>query len=130
MPPKTSSTLANFPSSVASFTYYDRGTFTTGKLVTLLLSQASAPNFIGTVFVLNGQEDDIFCTADALSSLVGSSGQCGYGADSFSARTSMLFPNAKYTWQQLDQTGHCVNLHETAQHAFQVVHRYLESQGY
>ena len=123
--------FGNYSSTVADFDYRHRGTFTAGELATILLGQVPAPKFTGTVLVINGQEDEIFCTTRPVVPLTGPVGQCGYGVDSYSARTSALFPNAEsYRWYQINQTGHCVNLHETAQSAFHLVHTYLESQGY
>ena len=123
--------FGSYTEDVAQFDYAHRGTVASGEVISVELGQTPAPEFTGSIFVLNGQEDEVFCTVNPTDPITGSKGQCGYGSDSFSAKAASLFPNAKsYQWHQTDQTGHCLNLHETAQQSFKTAHDYLAAKGY
>jgi hypothetical protein len=122
----------DFSQALAAYDYANRGAVSVSELATLLLGQVTAPSFAGNVLVIDGKEDAVFCAKDVLAPVVGSiAGNCGSGAQSFTAQTAFLFPHAQsYTWKLVPKTGHCLNLHEDAQQTYALVHQYLQAQGY
>lgn len=44
--------------------------------------------------------------------------------------TQSLFPNAEYNWHAVNATGHAINLHYSAEMAFEVAHEFLAGEAF
>lgn len=117
--------------AVAAFDYAGRGTLTPGEMLISLNGQEVVPDFTGDVFVLNGQYDVPYCSPDPLTALLFPKADCGQGAKSFTSQVGSLYPAAKrFAWKHIANTGHCLNLHTTAQESFKATHDFLAEAGY
>lgn len=112
---------------VLNYDYNHRQTVTLGEILTVILGQGETA-FGGDVFVLNGNEDAVFCQANLLSALAGAPGNCANG---FSSAASALYPKAKsFGFYNTPNTGHCLGTHQSAQQSFAAAHDHLQSLGY
>ncbi|KAF2757971.1 hypothetical protein EJ05DRAFT_476259 [Pseudovirgaria hyperparasitica] len=103
------------------------GTLALGEAATGLLGQLPVPAYTGAVFVLNGNEDTVFCQLLPVGSLLGMMGHCDAGP---SQGVQALYPNARaFSLFDVQNTGHCLNMHHTAQQGYEKVHKFLEAQG-
>ncbi|KAK4494740.1 hypothetical protein PRZ48_014096 [Zasmidium cellare] len=121
----------DYDRAVAAQDYATRGTFPLGEIATVPLGQLPALGFTNSVLLLNGEHDQVFCTRIPTDPLVGYRGDCGTGEDSYTAQSKLLFPNAKtFSYANVAETGHGVDLHRTAQEAFRVAHDFLKDDGF
>lgn len=115
----------------AEFVQYDldhRGTVTLGEVATGTLGQIPAPHFKGAVFVLNGNEDGIFCEDGPVQALATVPGNCSKG---YSSGVASHYPAAsKFGYYNTANTGHCLNIHLTAQESFKHAHNFLSEAGF
>lgn len=101
-----------------------------GEIATSALSQLPAPNYVGSLLLLNGANDQIFCAVLPTDPLLGFRGNCGSGPTSTTAQSKVLFPKASFHWQQVANTGHDLHLHLTAPQTWKITNDYLISQGF
>lgn len=117
----------DYDPEVLKYDYDHRQTVTLGEFLTVILGQVETA-FAGDVFVLNGNEDAVFCQANLVTALAGAPGNC---ADGFSSTASTLYPKAKsFGYYNTPNTGHCLGTHESAQESFAAAHNHLRSLGY
>ncbi|KAK4495388.1 hypothetical protein PRZ48_013719 [Zasmidium cellare] len=115
---------------VADYAFANRGTVTTGEFLTVFLGELPAPGYKGPLLAMNGERDQAFCARLPTDPLVGYRGDCGEGSLSYTALDQTLFPNAApFEYVNLDDTGHNIGLHYTAQRNF-IAHDFLAAQGY
>lgn len=119
-----------YDKQLAAFDFAHTNPIPAGELATSALSQLPAPRYKGSLLLLNGHNDQIFCAVLPTDPLVGFRGDCGSGATSTTAQTQVLFPAAKFFYQQVANTGHDIGLHYTGQQSFKICHDYLASQGF
>jgi pimeloyl-ACP methyl ester carboxylesterase len=117
-----------FDHALAADDFAHRGTFTVGELATITPGLLPVPGYQGPLYVLNGNEDFIFCQVTPLSPLLGLPGDCDAGFDQtvgsfYSAASTFGFSNTA-------NTGHCLNLHQTAQQSFTAAHEFLQQAGF
>ncbi|KAM3414621.1 hypothetical protein BST61_g9780 [Cercospora zeina] len=97
------------------------------EIATVPLGQLSSPDYKGSIFVLNGDEDRIFC-AGLLDTLLGVAGDCSNG---FVSRVQNGYPAAKAFGSYITaNTGHALNAQRTAQESFKAAHDWLAQQGF
>ncbi|KAF2161610.1 hypothetical protein M409DRAFT_28004 [Zasmidium cellare ATCC 36951] len=120
----------DYDKQVAAYDFANTNPVPAGELATSALSQLPAPLYKGSLLLLNGQNDQIFCAVLPTDPLIGGLGNCGTGATSTTARTQVLFPAAKFYYNQVANTGHDLDLHRTAAQTFKISHDYLASQGF
>ncbi|GIZ49301.1 hypothetical protein CKM354_001233300 [Cercospora kikuchii] len=97
------------------------------EIATVPLGQLPAPEYQGSVFVLNGNQDAIFCVG-LLDTLLGVPGDCSNG---YAERVKDGYPKAKAFGSHITaNTGHAMNNHRTAQESFKAAHDWLEQQGF
>lgn len=71
------------------------------------------------------------CAHDPALAAVGRDGDCGSGSTSLPALSKILFPAAKsFKYDIVPNTGHFINLHNTAYQAYQKASAYLTAQGF
>lgn len=118
----------DFDDAVFQQDFSRRGTLTVAEVYTATFGQVNAPNYTGSVFVLNGNEDGVFCEDGPLQAILGVAGDCSKG---FSAGVRDGYPNAKaFEFYNTANTGHCLNTHRTAQESFKAAHDWLGGQGF
>lgn len=123
--------FGDYSQKVFNYDYENRGTISISEFATSPLVQVPAVLYTGSVFLLIGQEDQIMCTREPADALVGDKGQCGTGPTSLPALSQILFPAAKsFQYALVPNTGHFINLHNTAYHAYQKASSYLTAQGF
>ncbi|KAF2162626.1 hypothetical protein M409DRAFT_68938 [Zasmidium cellare ATCC 36951] len=121
----------DYDPAVAAQDYATRGTYPLGEIATVPLGQLPALGYTNSVLVMNGEHDQVFCTRVPTDPLVGYRGNCGEGEGSYTAQTRLLFPNVKaFEFENVEETGHDVDYHRTAQEAFAVAHGSLSRQGF
>ncbi|GAM91161.1 hypothetical protein ANO11243_092080 [Dothideomycetidae sp. 11243] len=111
----------NFDPAVLALAYATGGTVTFGELFTIANGPAPAKQYTSPVAVVNGDADLPFCL-----------GNCSYPTNLAAAVFPMLYPNvpANKTGTYLaPSTGHGLNLHFTAEAAFNYIHSFLKAQG-
>ncbi|KAB8360934.1 hypothetical protein FH972_024666 [Carpinus fangiana] len=103
---------------------FDRaGTLAAGEAFSGLLGPSVSKGFKGPVYVVNGQEDTLFCSL-ALPNV--SRGDC----TTPTKEIKPLYPAAKsYQAHNVPATGHVMNLHYSAQKTFHDAHKWLCSVG-
>lgn len=117
-----------YSNRILDYDFENRGTVTLGEAITGALGQFPAPSFKGAVFVLNGNEDAIFCQDSIEHGLAGFAGNCSNG---FSSSVGLSYPAArKFDFYNTANTGHCLNTHDTAQESFQQAHKFLAGAGF
>ncbi|EKD19781.1 ctr copper transporter family protein [Drepanopeziza brunnea f. sp. 'multigermtubi' MB_m1] len=108
--------------------YLNRGTLTLGEAVSSALIP-TASRYKGSVFVMTGQQDVVFC--GSLGFIGGGPGNCGNGSWSILAQTQALYPQASnYTYYGLPNAGHCWEHQYVAQDGFARAHDWLAGRGY
>ncbi|KAK4496552.1 hypothetical protein PRZ48_012532 [Zasmidium cellare] len=120
----------DYDKQVSAYDFANTNPVPTGEFATSALSQLPAPLYKGSLFLLNGQKDQIFCAVLPTDPLIGGLGNCGSGSTSKTAGTQVLFPAAKFYYNQVANTGHDLDLHLTANQTFKLSHDYLASQGF
>ncbi|KZV93768.1 alpha/beta-hydrolase [Exidia glandulosa HHB12029] len=88
-----------------------KGTFATGELSH---NVSSAPDFTGHVGAFIGEHDILNCDAGCTNV----------------PNEPTFFPAATYEYTIIPRSGHCLNLHYTAQLTFASVHRFLSQHGF
>ncbi|EME41981.1 hypothetical protein DOTSEDRAFT_72924 [Dothistroma septosporum NZE10] len=118
----------DYDPAVLQFDYDTRGTVTNGESETTPLGQYTAPEYTGAVFVLNGNEDGIFCEQHPAAEGTAGSANCSNG---FSSGVHDAYPKARcFDYYNTPNTGHCLNTHRTAQQSFKVTHDWLAREGF
>ncbi|KAF2209971.1 hypothetical protein CERZMDRAFT_46247 [Cercospora zeae-maydis SCOH1-5] len=117
----------DYDEKIFSEDYDGRQAVPLSEIATVPLGQLPAPAYKGSVFVLNGNEDGIFCVG-LLDTLLGVPGDCSKG---FVSRVQNGYPAAKAFGSHITaNTGHAVNRHRTAQESFKAAHDWLAQQGF
>lgn len=116
----------HFDTNYVALDYAARGTTTIGEAITGALGISVAEDYTGSVLVLNGNQDAVFCGYFDL--LIEGPGNCE-GAGTL-ARTQALYPRANYSWFLLDNAGHCGQHQCMAQFGFKYAHDWLAAQGF
>lgn len=108
----------SFDPAIEQYNWDHRDVVSTGEMISILAGTTKTP-YAGPVQIIDGQLDTIFCKA--------SDGKCSRGRDTPPGNAVNLFPNAKsFTYNLIPDTGHCLNLHFSAQHTFSVAHDFLQ----
>lgn len=108
--------------------FLNRGTLTLGEAASSALIP-TANRYTGSVFVMTGQQDVVFCGSFGFQG--GGPGNCGSGAYSILAQTQTLYPRASnYSWYAVPNSGHCWEHQYSAQGGFEVAHNWLAGRGY
>ncbi|CZT43846.1 uncharacterized protein RSE6_03939 [Rhynchosporium secalis] len=108
--------------------YLKRGTLTVGEAASSALIP-TASRYTGSVFVMTGQQDVVFCGSFGFQG--GGPGNCGTGAFSILAQTQTLYPRASnYSYYAVPNSGHCWEHQYSAQGGFEVAHDYLASRAF
>lgn len=125
---KTLYWAGDYKNRIFHMDYADRSTTAIGETLTAGLGQRSVPEYPGQVFVLNGNLDVVNCSPTNTSALEGQQGDC---SDGFTSGVQAYYPNASaFSYYNVANTGNNINLHETAQEAFQAAHNWLAQVGY
>ncbi|KAH8820726.1 Alpha/Beta hydrolase protein [Xylogone sp. PMI_703] len=99
-------------------------TVSVGEMLTATDTIGTAPDFTGKVLILNGEHDECFCGPGT--TLLGPA-----DCNAFSSSSLSLFPNATTSnYTSIPNTGHCFNLHYSAQQAFERAHDWLAGIGF
>lgn len=107
--------------------YARRGTLTLGEILTFPFVTTAAPGYTAPMFVLTGQQDNIFCSP----SIGLLPPNCGTGPNNMVAKSQAMYPAASvYDWYVLPNAGHCWHLHYSAKEGFKASHDWLESVGF
>lgn len=78
--------------------------------------------------MLDGNGDGIFRECSEAEPLAGVAGD---GAHGYAPDVKQLFPAArKFAFHLTPNTGHCINLHRTAQESFHAAHAFLVRVGF
>ncbi|KAH6716910.1 hypothetical protein BKA61DRAFT_671380 [Leptodontidium sp. MPI-SDFR-AT-0119] len=108
--------------------YEKRDTLTVGEAASSALIP-TAHRYTGSVFVMTGQQDVVFCGSFGFQG--GGPGNCGVGAYSILAQTQTLYPHASnYSWYAVPNSGHCWEHQYSAQGGFEIAHDWLAGRGY
>ena len=109
----------NFPPQNLELAEATKQTATFGEIFTQGTVVAPAVNFTGPVFVVNGANDLPFCDGD-----------CTYPTDK-AAQVLLLYPFAATgsTSYNVPDTGHGINLHYSAQSAYEKINSFVEAHG-
>ncbi|KAI6712745.1 hypothetical protein JHW43_004712 [Diplocarpon mali] len=108
--------------------YLNRGTLTLGEAASAALIP-TASRYKGSLFVITGQEDAVFC--GSLGFIGSGPGNCGNGAWSMLAQTQTLYPHASnYSYYAVPNAGHCWEHQYSAQDGFAVAHNWLAGRGF
>ena len=114
------------PSFIA-LDYTARGTITIGEAITGALGKSVAEEYTGSVLVLTGNRDVVFCGTLYLP--IEGPGNCN--GSGILEETRTLYPRARpYSWFSLDNSGHCWQHHYTAQTGFKYAYDWLAQQGF
>ncbi|KAJ8611920.1 hypothetical protein MRB53_037716 [Persea americana] len=120
--------FGKYSEDLVDLDFANRGAVPLGEVLTSLLGQLPAPSFTGPVFVLTGQEDQVFCARGEVNGLLGQSADCGSGSTSAGAETQRLYPGStRYAYYHVLQNGHDTNFHTTARSSFKVAHDFINS---
>jgi pimeloyl-ACP methyl ester carboxylesterase len=118
----------DYAEEVFQYDYSRRQTVTVSEVLTALLGQSPVPEYGGDVFVLNGNEDGIFCEDGPVQALAGVRGDCGKG---YSSGAKDAYPKARrFGWYNTAETGHLLNNHRTARESFEAAHEFLATSGF
>ncbi|KAF8863223.1 hypothetical protein BDZ45DRAFT_738558 [Acephala macrosclerotiorum] len=113
--------------------YNNRGTITVGEAATgALIPTAHA--YKGSVLVISGQEDVVFCGSFGFPGtplgLLGA-GNCGTGPTNKLAKTNIIYPSASnYSWFSVPNAGHCWEHQRDAMVGFKYSHDWLAGRGF
>lgn len=110
-----------------AFDYALRETITVGEGATGAVS-GDTSTFDGPVLAISGQQDVLFCGTNALP--IDGPGECVSPTFNYLEGTASLYPNAKYSWYNVPNAGHCWQLHYSAQQGFAVTHNWLAKNGF
>mgnify|MGYP005988817661 CR=1 FL=1 len=120
--------IGDYDESVLDYQWERRGTFSVGEIATALVGQVPSPSFKGDVFVLNGDEDQVFCS-NHVSALAGLPGHCEEGK--YHETVKAAYPNARsFAYHNIPNTGHCIMAHRTAGESVKIAHNYMASIGF
>ncbi|KAJ3472660.1 hypothetical protein NLG97_g10809 [Lecanicillium saksenae] len=111
-------------SRVLDYAWKTRGIFTVGEMLTALLGQGKASGFSGDVFVLNGDQDNLFCASNPITATEGKRGRCE--AEDTSKHVQRDYPAARrFDYLNLPNTGHSLLLHRDASVAISAAHEFI-----
>ncbi|XWW92321.1 hypothetical protein V2A60_000244 [Cordyceps javanica] len=114
----------NVDQAVLDHEWETRGVITAGELLTALLGQGKAPDYKGDVFVVNGDQDVLFCASDPVTAAEGNPGACE--SRQTSQHVSHYYPSARrFEYLNLADTGHSLGLHEHAFNAIAASHEFM-----
>ncbi|GAB7338761.1 hypothetical protein MBLNU457_5470t1 [Dothideomycetes sp. NU457] len=111
----------NFDPAVLAEANANKGTVTIGEFFSLTASTKPAMNYTGPVAVVDGANDLPFCF-----------GNCSYPSNQLTPVLSALYPNVPMNMTgtfQVPVTGHGINLHYSAQTAYNYIMTFLKGQG-
>ncbi|KAL8714236.1 MAG: hypothetical protein Q9220_001965 [cf. Caloplaca sp. 1 TL-2023] len=112
-----------FDPSILQFAESSKFPFTLGELLTIGSGPMAAPMFKGPVQIVTGRQDAIYCGGDCL--VTGDPALA-----SIPAKSKMAFPAAKAFEAYIQpDTAHALNLHYNSTGAYNVIQRFLTSQG-
>lgn len=111
----------SFDPEVETHDFETASTMTVAELVTVFRGFEASNGYGGAVKVINGEEDKCFCEG----------GHCSDGPNGACALAANMFPSAStYSYSIIPRTGHCLNVHYTAEQSFQAAHDFLEENGF
>lgn len=102
-------------------------TVTVGEFISAIFSTNVANDYTGPVQVITGHKDQVFCGI-SLPEITGET-NCGEGDLNLIAQTATLYPKANYSFVEIPDTGHVLNLHYTANQTFKAAHDWLAEIG-
>ncbi|OAA73309.1 hypothetical protein ISF_00210 [Cordyceps fumosorosea ARSEF 2679] len=113
--------------AVLNYTWATRGTVAIGELLTA--GGGPAPQYNGDVFVINGDEDALFCPVDAASAVAIKPGACT--ATNATEDVAHDFPGARrFGYFNVPGTGHSIGLHKTTSLAIVASHQFMAETGF
>lgn len=102
--------------AVEQYNWDHRDAVGTGELVSILAGSTKT-TYAGPVHIIDGDLDAAFCSPGP---------KCVRGPNTAPGNTVSLFPNAKnFTYSLIPNTGHCLNLHYSADKTFTSAHDFL-----
>lgn len=105
-----------FDPAIEQYDWDHRDTIGAGELVSILAGTTET-TYAGPVQVIDGEFDAGFC---------GPTGKCTPGPNTPPGSTEPLFPNAEsFTYNIIQNTGHCLNVHLNANETFTAAHDFL-----
>lgn len=113
----------SFEDQVAALFFQRKDVVSIGQFASIYAYPFNGASFTGRVFVLTGEQDQAFCGPG--SPVIGPA-KCGPQLQ----QTGVLFPNANYNWKSVNQTGHAITLHNSAQKVFTIAHTFLAGQSF
>jgi pimeloyl-ACP methyl ester carboxylesterase len=120
--------FGQFDPTIAAYDFAHRGTVTVGEAATYPVGQLPIPGYHGPVFVLDGNEDIPWCSTNPVGPILGQPGNCSAG---YAQAVHNFFPAASvFDYSITPDTGHCLNLHLTAQQSYAAAHQFLEQVGF
>jgi hypothetical protein len=106
--------------------YENRGTITVGEGVSGAIGIVQAPQYTKPIFVVNGDQDTVFCGTTGLE--INGPGNCNNG---IMASTHSLYPaSSSYSYYLLPNSGHCWQHGYYAQQGFNVSHAWMADHGF
>ncbi|KAK2759121.1 hypothetical protein FQN54_003220 [Arachnomyces sp. PD_36] len=112
-----------FDPAFAAHDFETKNTVTVGEMATLFRGFLSSDDYAGFVHVINGEIDTLLCE--------GPGGVCSDGVEGSTAKVEESYPNVKgFSYDVIAETGHCLNLHYTAEKTFKAAHEFLNETGF
>ncbi|KAI4204176.1 MAG: hypothetical protein LQ350_001367 [Teloschistes chrysophthalmus] len=112
-----------FDPSILQFAESTKFPYTLGELLTIGSGPPMAPEFKGPVQIVTGRQDSIYCGGDCLAT-----GDPALA--SIPAKSKVAFPAAKAFEAYIQpDTAHGINLHYNSTAVYNVIQRFLNSQG-
>ncbi|KAJ5179644.1 alpha/beta-hydrolase [Penicillium capsulatum] len=106
----------SFDPAVEQYNWDHRDAVGTGELVSILAG-TTITAYAGPVNVIDGEYDAAFCSPGP---------KCARDPNTAPVNTAPLFPDAKnFTYSLIPNTGHCLNLHFSADKTFASAHDFL-----
>ncbi|KAJ5083955.1 alpha/beta-hydrolase [Penicillium alfredii] len=106
----------SFDPKIEEYNFNNRDAVGTGELVSILAGTTKT-TYAGPVHIIDGEFDAAFCSPGP---------KCVRGPNTAPGNTAPLFPNAqKFSYSLIPNTGHCLNLHHSADKTFQSAHDFL-----
>lgn len=119
----------DFSDAMADYEFPRFGTATVGEMVSVSYGQMEAPGFKGDVFVLNGDNDEVFCGSDAISAVAGKPGQCG--GYKYSEDVGKAYPNSRqFGFYNVPSMGHVILSNNNGIEGIKHAHEFMAETGF
>lgn len=119
----------DFSDAMADYEFPRFGTATLGEMVSVSYGQMSAPNFKGDIFVLNGDNDEVFCGSDAVTAIAGKPGQCG--GYNYSEDVGKAYPSSRrFGFYNVPNMGHVILSNNNGIEGIKHAHGFMAETGF